>query len=491
VTRRSERLVFVATLATIAGFIGWMARLEPILHDVWHFRHYHRSIGFVDYARWMYLESDARLGNLLLYWLCASKPLHIAWAAAVMVAFLLGLFALALGRWPRPTLADTALLVVLFALYWIAIPLVGVMTFYRPFTAMYLDGLAILVALVLPYRFALASDRPPPRAAWRALAMLPAGVLAGFSNEHTVPTAILALALVIAIVRRRGHGTPAWMVSGLVGLTAGFVALFFAPAQDLRYGGLATKTGILERIVERGAGNLVLLGDLLAAAGWLIALAALALAALAWTRRRGPPGARLLPVDATRASGALFVAALAVFTTTLASPLQGPRLMFAASALLVAAALPLAERTLAHPTARAAIGLAAVVVALAHMAWVGRMYLDIRRDFDRRLEILAAAPPGTTPVVPPFRYRAGTRWFYGDDFRFERRRRRILQRYWNLRGAHYVPLAEAPDTPAAGTPPEATSPTAPKKHGKHRKKRAPRPPSAVPRSSAETARPGD
>ena len=147
-------------------------------------------------------------------------------------------FVIAFGRLPRPNLRDLQLLLFIQTMIWLVIPIPGIMYFYRPFATNYLWAFTITLALFVPYRLALAADATRPRL-WLVPIMFVLGWLAGMCNEHTGPTAMVAIAgFVYAAWRLRR--LRAWMVAGLVGLYVGYPMLFFAPGQAVRYGGLAT-----------------------------------------------------------------------------------------------------------------------------------------------------------------------------------------------------------------------------------------------------------
>lgn len=434
----SATAIFAALIAAIAGFIAWMAYLEPTLHDVWHFRFYANTKSVPEYVAYMYFEFDARLGNLIAYFVCGSLVAHVVWAPLIVLAYLLALFALAFGRLPRPSeLADSARLLLVFALFWIAVPWVGYMTFYRPFAVMYLHAFAILAWLVvIPYRFALASGAPS-RAGWRTPAMFVAGLVGGFTNEHVVPTAIVAIVACLWWMRRRGVRWAPWMLTGLAGLTLGFVLLFFAPAQDLRYEGLAQQATIPERILDRGLlGNLALLGELLGYAKWMV-LTIVAAGALHVARTRGQPRPADLRARLGEA-GLAVAAALTIYVTTLASPLQGFRLMFASNTMLIVAGLVVLDVLARDRAVRAALTAVAAVIVVAHCVHVARLYLTVHDEYMARRAAIAATPPGAWVKLPMYTHWRASKWGYGDDFRHDRRRRKLVRRYTHLRGAEMV-----------------------------------------------------
>src|SRR5215467_5379284 len=107
-----------------------------------------------------------------------------------------------------------------------------------------------MLALFAPYRLALARPHSSPRT-WLAPIMFVVGWCAGMGNEHTGPTAMLAMAIFLAYAYRKRR-LRIWMIAGALGLYIGYPMLFFAPGQALRYAGMATKSSPLHVLAERG-----------------------------------------------------------------------------------------------------------------------------------------------------------------------------------------------------------------------------------------------
>lgn len=395
--------------AALALCVHW----EPILHDGWgpYFRHHEWSgapHGFATFVEQSVTLRNPRFGQLASY--VAYGPLwHAIVTPLVELALLLEVTVLALGRWPSPrSTGDALVFATVTAIVLLATPQIGAMLFYRPYTYNYVVGLAVQLAVALPYRRHV--EAPRARGWWWTPLMLAGGAVAGFCNEHTGPTLAALIALAIVAVWRRDHKISAWMIAGLVGVIAGGLLLFFAPGQDTRYGGLATQDTLLGRIAARGA--LRDLGVALSGFGYAYRMLPwLALAAIAAFWRRGGPPAPFR----VRVALVLALAPLAIGLTLLVSPKVGARLQLASLCLLAAAVALALGPQLAE---RARLRLVAWILALAAIGYVlascVATYAIVGPEFADRLAALERAPKQQTLVLAPYSV-PPSRWFIGDD----------------------------------------------------------------------------
>ena len=430
--RRRTRLA----LAAFASFwlalivvVAWGAHLEPVLGDGW--GHYMAQHGHglslsrtLDYAWRTYTTDNPRIGQVFTFMEYADGPVSVVLTPAVVALLVLVVFALVTGRWPRPRrLRDTTFLAVLTALGWLAVPKVGQMLLYRPYATNYLYGSCFQLLLLVPYRFHLERPRAARHGVALAIAMGLWGVVAGLTNEHTGPAAILLTLCALWVFRRRGERRPrAWMLAGLVGLVAGYLLLFFAPGQNHRYADLAQKASLTQVIAGHGiTGTKHLFSGLFSQALWLwVVVAALAYlglltcsdpAAPESSRSRANPSRRRLFEIA-----AWVVAALLMVATLLASPKQGSRLYLAPVLLLIVAtgiAIDLIPWTRA--VRRTLVGLAVVVNLYASWQLLS-LYTGAHRDFEARLAALESAPRGSVVTLDYYTHFRPTDWFFGDDF---------------------------------------------------------------------------
>ena len=354
-------------------------------------------------------------------------------------------FVVAHGRWPRSTRDDLARLAVLQAVIWLVIPIAGVIYFYRPFAANYLMASCIQLGLVACYRLELARADSGPRY-WLAPIALAWGVIAGMANEHTGPTAIVAVLALTTWAWRR-HRLRAWMIAGLAGLATGFAMLLFAPGQAVRYAGVASAPNPVHTLMQHGVtGNLKYVGDYVVeiAPGALLVLAAVAVA----IKRRVELAATFDRALAVRA-GLVLVAAIGIVGTAFASPIVEDRVFFAPCLLTAVALAMVAEIAWDEPVAnRRLVIAAAAVIALDATGFV-IVYRDVAARTDVRVEALASAPAGAAVDVPLVGELGHDHWTYGEDFA-----------YWYMREfvAHHVYEV---DTIGLADPPSWSQPRPP------------------------------
>ncbi|TMQ05576.1 MAG: hypothetical protein E6J90_48580 [Deltaproteobacteria bacterium] len=385
------------------------AHWEPVMRDGWGhivwYRDHMTGVGsIIDFARESYRLENPRLGQILTLMMYTPGPQHVIATPLLELAVLALLTAVALGRWPSPRRAGDALAAALMvALLFACVPQLGPMLFYRPFTWNYLFGLGVNLGWLLPYRLELA--RPRSRRWWRAALALVLGVAAGLCNEHT-GLAFAAMAALATVVAWRRGGLRPWMVAGLLGLAAGYAVLLTAPAQHVRYGALAEQSGLVARIVDRGAlGNLAVLG------GLALALApALVLVAIGVAGRRAAPAA---PIE--RASPVvLALGGLACTLTLLASPKLGPRLYFASVALIAAGLVGWLDGRLTAVWARRGCALLSAGVLVFVAARLVAVHRAVGPIGMVRRDLIEHGRPGSVVTVPRFPVGA-SRYFLGED----------------------------------------------------------------------------
>jgi hypothetical protein len=402
--RRERQLFFAAALALWALYLV-QAVLAPLFLDDWFQVRYWRDHDFGPgalwtYARHNYFHYNPRLGEVFLGAIHASPVIHWIVTPLVQVALLPVVFAIAFGRWPRPSLRDLQLLLFVQVMIWLVVPIPGVMYFYRPYTTNYLFGAAITLALFVPYRLGVAGRW------WQVPAMLVLGWAAGMCNEHTGPAAIVAIAAFVGIAWRRRR-LRAWMVAGMIGLGIGYAMLIFAPGQSVRYGGFAARYSPVELVAARGVfGCADIVLDFVHGAALGLLLFSGALASHVFRHRA---------LEVPRATLVLAVAALAIVVTLFASPTAMDRVFFAPGVLLVAALAACVAQVLDATDVRRLVVGACLVLAGYHTARFVHTSVGLASEYAERRALLAATPPGTVAVVPPYEHPARSRWHFGDD----------------------------------------------------------------------------
>jgi hypothetical protein len=451
-TARREALVFWGGCALLWGFLATIAALTPIILDDWYQVAYIEHHGLTPASIWAnavynYFQYNPRLGENLLLIVNGPPIINVLVTPTVELIFLFAAFAVGFGRWPRPTRRDGQLMVIMLALIWLAAPVPGILFAYRPFCTNYLYALAWSLLFVLPYRMAVEPGLRPRW--WLAPVVFVAGWVAGMGNEHTGPTAAVAVLGLVYLYWRKHRRIHAWMVTGFVGLAIGYPMLFFAPGQKQRYGSLAARQGPIDYILERGPDGLFeIVIDFL----WEAQLAVLVIltgvfVAMLDGHRRGRPA----PSPDRRqvlTMLALITCAFAIVGTLFASPTTGERLFFAPATLFVLAGMVLVD-VLAREQRprRAMLGIALVAIA-AHVTWGLYTYTGQYAEGVDREHRLATATPGTHVQVPPLTRVTRNLWFLGEDLDYASLREFVAHQVYGLAGIEMDrPVRAEPSVP--------------------------------------------
>jgi hypothetical protein len=421
-TLRGEQRAFIAAALGLWLLFFVQAVLSPVLLDDWFQLRYWRDhelgpTAIWHYGRHNYFHYNPRLGEVLLAIVHGSRAVHLILTPLVQLAVLPTLFVIAFARWPRLTLRDLQLLLFIQTMVWLVIPIPGIMYFYRPIATNYLWAFTITLALFVPYRLELAGRSTNPRL-WLVPIMLVLGWLAGMCNEHTGPTAMVAMAgVMFAAWRLRRF--RAWMVAGMVGLYIGYPMLFFAPGQAVRYGGLATRDTPTKLLADRGiTGCFAILRDFvfesrLALLLFVAAVVRYLVTVYARGERPLAPPRRLL-VEA----GVLAAASAAIVLTLFVSPTASDRVFYASGVLLVAALSIGAAHLFDDRVVRRFMVAACVVVFGYHVVRFVGTYAAVKAESDHRLALMSGAAPGTVVVLPSYELDKRSRWHTGDDFHY-------------------------------------------------------------------------
>jgi hypothetical protein len=254
------------------------------------------------------------------------------------------------------------------------------------------------------------------------------GAIAGMCNEHTGPALVVFLAGAAWWLARNGE-RPRFAIAGALGALVGFAALFFAPGQAERYGGLARHASVVERVLERGVrGNLQILGDYLGYAAPLLAVIVIVLLVALATRE---PERRSAQLRAARLAVFALAGGIVVVATLGASPKLGSRFFIAPLAVLLAGLLALLDAAVRSPRRLAPF----VALAVAASAYAAQrtipLYARVAEQSAVRIAALAASSPGATFVVDPLAQVSESWWFIGDDLR-KPAKRALVARYVGL-----------------------------------------------------------
>lgn len=432
---RNQRLWFVAALVAIWAFFFVQALHTPTLLDDWYQLTWHRHHPFGvasiwEYAHYNYFHFNPRIGDVLLLIVNGPRWIHLVATPLVQLALPILAFTVAFARWPKPTLRDLGILMVIQVGIWLITPIPGVVYFYRPFATNYLWSITTMLLLFVPYRLELA--RPGKPRIWLAPLMFVLGWCAGMGNEHTGPTAMLAMAAIL-IYAYKQRCLRVWMIAGALGLFIGYPMLFLAPGQAQRYAGMATKSSPIKELVGRGfSGNGGIILDFLGEAQFSIDLVVLGLlvALRGGKLERFGRGAYVAMI-------ALIVAAGGMVATQFASPTVGERLFFAPAVLMAAALAIVVDWIFTDTRVRRGMLAVAGVLFAYHVVRMVDTLADGYEENQRRIQIFEAAPADTIVKVPPYALWKRTRWWWGDDFQYASLREYVANEVYDLKNIDY------------------------------------------------------
>jgi hypothetical protein len=442
VAPRREAVVFARAVAVLWLLYAIQAWNTPVQLDDWYQLTWHRNHAFGlgslwTYFHYNYFHFNPRIGDVILLVVNGPRVFHLVLTPVVQVGLLWVAFAVGFGRWPRPTLRDLQLLLFIQVMIWIVVPIPGIVYFYRPFATNYLWGFAITLGLFVPYRIALARPADPRARRWLIPIMFALGWVSGMCNEHTGPTQMAAIAILVVWLWKTGR-LRAWMLAGAAGLYVGYPMLFFAPGQALRYAGMATRNSPLNLLRDRGLGGCLeiivdFIGEVQLGIDFVLLIVLVALIAV---RRRGERAVAPDRATVLTALG-LVLAAGSIVVTQFASPTIGERLFFAPGVLLVLGGAVVIERLLDEPAARRFVGgVCAVAFAYHAFRFVG-VYWVAKAENDDRIALLRDARPDTVAVVTPYKSWRRSRWFWGDDFQYASLREYVANEVFDLANIRY------------------------------------------------------
>ena len=418
-------MLFVAYVAATLVYIAWIMAHEPFSFDAWNVAMDTKakpfSIGnFFEYWRYEYTHSNPRIGQPMTYLAYKLEYFAVIATPIAYAALTLAITVLGLARWPFRRGKDLALWAVVTGFVWFALPELPKTLFNRAYGANYIYGCAIQLWFLVPLRLTRDGIASPVMCAGYALA----GIFAGMCAEHTGPTLALFCVCYAYWTQRRTGTRPTLLWSGAAGIIGGFALIFFAPGQGERYEGLAQRASMFGRVINHGlAGNLEILSNLVVAAAPALVLIAILTAA----SRERPQGAlRFVAI-------ALAAATLMALTLFVSPKAPGTRFYVASCALLLAAAVALADAALESARSLAPF----VTIAVLATAYTGfrtiPLYAHAKRDSDARIAALETSKPGSVFVADAFEQVDESWWFYGDDFR-DTKKRELVTNYFGLGG---------------------------------------------------------
>ncbi len=402
---------------------GWLIVVALWLHQV--------AIAFLsplsgeDWATKIDFPDWPTFGDLFHALIVDNRIAHVALTPLVVVSLPIALATLMRDRRLRLGDADDAVLVlVLASLAWLTIPHFGLACSFRRVAAIHLAGLAAASWFVVGFRAIARSERPPGAGTLVALAI--AGVIAGATTRPIGTATIVVCALIAARVPR---GSRRFALIGIAALIAG-AAMAWVPD-------LVPSFGLF---LDRGVdGNLRYFNTHMRVPAWVVAgTLAIWVARTAYLLQRGRTSEPLADdqIDLVlRAVGVAFVMAMVALVTTDLTLFQ---LIGPGAAVTIAVAVSLIHLARGRrPRIALVIGALAVQVAVVIASL--HMLVPAHREFEERLAVLEAAPPGTIAIIAPYHHHDSNPWFFGEDFRVSSLRDRVATLLFGLRGIELAP----------------------------------------------------
>ena len=440
VPTRRDRIVFLATCGAMWSFFAFICSYSPVLLDDWYQVVYWKQHPFTLGSIWHnavynYFHYNPRLGENILLIVNGPRWLYLAMTPTMEMLVVFTMFAYVQRRWPRMTGADALRVFVTFMVLWLSMPVPGIMWFYRPFNTNYVYGFELTLLLFVPYYFVLFRPGTAYRDRFLAPALFVLGVSAGMTNEHTGPTAMLAMLLVLWFLRRKEGALRRWMWAGAAGIFVGYPLLFFAPGQSERYGGIINRMGPVDWVVSRGvSGSLMILRSFV----WegQVTLYIVAGAVLLACRKRAGQSPPRLATDQLATMAFLVVGAFLIVMTLFASPSWGERLFFASAVLFAITLMIVLEAMMVVRAARTFVLWMCLGLGVYHGIRLCMIYPTEFRESEGRKDAMRGAPPGGTAIIKPFTY-GRTPWINADDFGYASLREEVAHEAYGISAIEY------------------------------------------------------
>ena len=386
---RARNVFWVPALCLALALIAYayINFIAPPTGDMWHHATLKRIQPFQDFLV-SYNTNNPRVGELLLKFALLGDPARVLIQIATLAYFLFVAAWLVVGPLRKNGLYAPLVALVVLAMIPLSMVEPGQTLYYVPRTANYVFGYALLLSFLIPYRLDLGGHRFK-RPLLVIAFMVPMGLLAGMSNEQTVPAHLFALVLLLgyALTRDGFRRVDIWKYVGLASLLIGYLFLFFAPSEAVRYGGTKYDSLLVDPIT--------MLTDIASSFAYYVVTDVVSLIAIIlvfWLYRRNSP----LRSDADARTGLilvgyLVVTSLLIVLTIALIPVREARLYFPASVNLVLVAAYLAyDAVRQSEVARTAFQYGAAAVTAVFFVACLAFYQGTHGQFLQRVEMIKA-----------------------------------------------------------------------------------------------------
>lgn len=427
-----SKAIWSIPVAVVFLVVGYVTYLSPVSGDTW--GHVERASGSSPLALWdgylrSYFGYNPRIGQYALSISAISAEWKTAIGALSLFLLMHGGVMVSTGRGILSGgYNQTIAFFTIFSLTILAGTNMGVMFFYAPFVTNYVFGFGLLLVFLGYLRLGL--EEGPSW--WHFLTTIPLGILAGLSNEHTSPS-FLGMATIGILLGALGYlsrRATVFVTVSFVSLLAGYLALFFAPGQNRRYGSI--KYDGFDALFSDGLGRMAEIAEY-ASPAWPVFLAALIVPLAAWFLANGDETRKQIAISLIS-----IAAAVGMAVTLAASPKLGYRLLFA-SQVAIAIAITAALHSLKDfkILTRVVGGVAGLVVA-AFLVVAFSVYHSLSEAIAKyEEEVIAAQSAGVVDaVITPvdFDYRRNREFVWPDPMSSdsEHRLNKVRARYYGF-----------------------------------------------------------
>lgn len=231
---RTLKLQFAAVCTAIFSFAYALNAATPMVADDFTFAYIFRttmrveSIADILSSQWIfYLTRNGRIvgGFFAQLAVLVGKPTFNVLNSVAFLLLVLLMYFNANGL--RRT--RISLLIGIPVLLWFALPSFGQSMLFVAAASNYLWLAVLVLTALLPFRIHAQWPAAVPDSLLTAVAIIPLGVLAGFTNENVGPTVVLLMIAFLALYKRKGIPIPKWSITGTVAALIGAVMLVGSP----------------------------------------------------------------------------------------------------------------------------------------------------------------------------------------------------------------------------------------------------------------------
>jgi hypothetical protein len=296
-------------------------------------------------------------------------------------------------------------------------------------------GFLFTIAFFIPFRLNLTSGFGSGRFWWVLATLMPMyGLFVGMCNEHTGPTAILvSVGFTVFAFTNKKIRPFAWFCTGSIGLTIGYLLLFFAPGQKKRYAGLGNGP-LFESLTNRGwIGNFETVWTFLRDVDVLFVFLC-GLLLISALLNDGTSNVRLPPSKSRYVEVAAFVIfSISVLVTSLVAPVSFWRLTIASAFLLLMATLIIVDICSINGKLIASISLLALLVHVTFAYRSISLYSGINQAFQDRISRIRTEERNNVVYLPVYPYPTSS-MYWGDSLAIGGNAVRAMARYFGVRG---------------------------------------------------------